>query len=217
MFFVFDGIDGSGKSTQSRLFANWLAAQGREVVACRDPGSTALGDQLRALLLHDRTTSISRVSEMLLYMAARAQLVEEVIRPALEAGKCVVSDRYLLANVVYQGHGGGLDVEQLWQIGRVATQAIEPAITFLLDIDPTEAARRMQRPLDRMESQGHEFRQRVREGFLAEARRRPEAIRVVQADRSEAAIQEEIRAAAQALLAAPHGGQRPTPSAARSP
>src|SRR5687767_13931168 len=108
MFFSFDGVDGAGKSTQINLFCEGLRQQGREVVACRDPGGTALGERLRAILLDHHAVPIHRRSEMLLYMASRAQLVEEVIRPALEAGKVVVSDRYLLANVVYQGHVGGM-------------------------------------------------------------------------------------------------------------
>ena len=108
MFFSIDGGDGTGKSTQIERFCAWLESLGREVVTCRDPGSTPLGEAVRELLLNRHDLSIHRRSEMLLYMAARAQLVEEVIRPALDEGKTVVSDRYLLANVVYQGHAGGL-------------------------------------------------------------------------------------------------------------
>ena len=109
MFFSFDGLDGVGKTTQMDLFVEWLRAAGHDVVRCRDPGSTPLGEAIREILL-GHEFAISRASEMLLFMAARAQLVEEVIRPALDAGKTVVSDRFLLANVVYQGHAGGLDV-----------------------------------------------------------------------------------------------------------
>ena len=107
MFFSFDGVDGAGKSTQIRLLADWLRARGREVITCRDPGTTSLGEKLRGLLLEHHDTPIHRRAEMLLYMAARAQLVEEVIRPALQAGRDVLSDRFLLANVVYQAHAGG--------------------------------------------------------------------------------------------------------------
>ena len=115
MFFSFDGIDGVGKTTQMELFCQWLADEwpggGREVVTCRDPGSTPLGERVREILLNsDHRTPITARSEMLLYMAARAQLVEQVICPALDAGRVVVSDRYLLANIVYQGYAGGLDV-----------------------------------------------------------------------------------------------------------
>jgi len=126
MFISLDGIDGCGKSTQVERLAGWLRQQGRGVVTCRDPGSTPLGEAVRKILLDRHDLAIRRRSEMLLYMAVRAQLVEEVIRPALDAGKVVVSDRYLLANVVYQGYAGGLDVATLWQIGGVATAGLTP-------------------------------------------------------------------------------------------
>src|SRR5262245_13895560 len=125
MFFSFDGIDGVGKSTQMRLFCDALRGAGYDVIDCRDPGSTTVGDAIREILLHGgENMSIGRRSEMLLYMAARAQLVDEVIRPALAAGKIVVSDRYLLANVVYQGHAGGLDTDAVRTVGRIATDGI---------------------------------------------------------------------------------------------
>src|SRR6186713_2549405 len=126
MFFSFDGVDGAGKSTQMERFCLWLRQQGHEFVTCRDPGSTQLGERLRSILLEKSATPIDRRAEMLLYMASRAQLVEEVIRPALAAGKTVVCDRFLLANVVYQGHAGGLDVSSLWQVGAVATDGLSP-------------------------------------------------------------------------------------------
>ena len=121
MFISLDGADGVGKSTQLELLRAWLVGRGHSVVTCRDPGATALGEKIRHLLLHAEDVTISRTSELLLYMAARAQLVAEVIRPALELGKTVLSDRYLLASVVYQGHAGGLDTEDIWSVGRVAT------------------------------------------------------------------------------------------------
>ena len=170
MFFSFDGIDGVGKSTQVRLFVEALRGRGLEVVVCRDPGSTPLGERVRDLLLScDGDTTIGRRSEMFLYMAARAQLVDEVIRPALEAGKVVVSDRYVLANVVYQGHAGGLDPDAIWKVGRVATDGVEPDCVFVLDMAPEAADQRLNRPLDRMERQGDEYRGRLRAGFLSEA------------------------------------------------
>jgi dTMP kinase len=172
VFFSFDGIDGTGKSTQVGLLAEALRARGREVVVCRDPGSTPLGEKIREVLLtSDGQTPIGPRSEMLLYMAARAQLVEDVIRPALDAGRVVIADRFLLANVVYQGHAGGLDPDHIWQVGMVATQGIMPDCVFLLDMEPKGAGQRMDRPLDRMESRGDEYRQRLRDGFLKEAAR----------------------------------------------
>jgi len=195
MFYSFDGIDGSGKSTQVRLFAEGLREHGREVVVCRDPGSTPLGDELRKLLLHRDDLNIARRAEMLLYMAARAQLVEQVIRPALEAGKVVVSDRFLLANVVYQGHAGGL-VPSLWQVGRVATGGLEPDLTFVLDIDDARAAERLARPLDRMERQGEAFRAALRAGYLAEAARHSQRMVVIDASGNVDEVQAEVRRAA---------------------
>src|SRR3954453_15570456 len=120
MFFSFDGIDGVGKSTQVALLTESLRARNFEVTVCRDPGSTPLGERVREILLNsDGSTPIGRCSEMLLYMAARAELVEQVIQPALAAGKIVIADRYLLANVVYQGHAGGLDAQGIWDVGRI--------------------------------------------------------------------------------------------------
>jgi dTMP kinase len=193
MFLSIDGGDGTGKSTQIALLCEWLRAGGHDVIACRDPGSTAVGEAVREILLHRHDLAIDRRSEMLLYMAARAQMVEEVIRPALAAGKTVVSDRFLLANVAYQGYGGGLDVETLWNVGRVATGGLLPDMTIVLDVSPETAAKRLSRQRDRMELQGDAFHARVRQGFLTEARRRPGQIVVVSAEGPIEAVQDEIR------------------------
>jgi dTMP kinase len=201
MFFSFDGIDGSGKSTQIQLFCDWLRSRGQSVVLCRDPGSTLLGDAIRDILLQRHDLKIDRMAEMLLYMAARAQMVQQIIEPALAAGSRVVSDRYLLANVVYQGHAGGLDVATLWEIGRIITHGIKPDLTFLLDLPPIAAHGRIQRELDRMEQQGDDFRQRLRAGFLAEAARQPDRILVINADRPIDQVQADIRTAAERVLA----------------
>ncbi len=200
MFVSIDGGDGVGKSTQSDLFRQWLRQQGHEVVACRDPGSTRLGEAVREILLHRHDLSIHRRCEMLLYMAARTQLVEEIIRPALAAGKTVVCDRYLLANVVYQGYAGGLGVDELWEVGRVAVAGLMPDLTIVLDVPPEVAASRLQRALDRMELQGGAFHARVREGFLTEAARQPGRIVVIDAARPVDAIQADIRAAVEPIV-----------------
>ena len=199
-FFSFDGIDGVGKSTQLRLFQAWLEESGYEVVLCRDPGSTALGEQVRRILLaSDESTPIGPRSEMLLYMAARAQLVDEVIRPALAAGKTVVSDRFLLANVVYQGHAGGLDVSAVRSVGRIATDGVAPNCTFLLDMDPVAALARVARELDRVENRGPAYREKLRAGFLEEARVMGGAVHVIDASRPVDAIQAEIRGIARKI------------------
>ncbi|WP_425394966.1 dTMP kinase [Aeoliella sp.] len=192
MFFSFDGIDGVGKSTQIDLFCQWMRAQGRTVTQCRDPGSTPLGERIRDLLLtHDDSVSIHRRSEMLLYMAARAQLVEEIIRPALDRGEVVISDRYLLANIVYQGHAGQLPLEQVRTVGQVTIDGVAPDAVFVLDMSVGAADARMARELDRMEEQGAEFRRRLREGYLAEAAVDP-AIHVIDASRSIDEVHESI-------------------------
>jgi dTMP kinase len=202
VFFSFDGLDGVGKTTQLNLFCEWLREGGRTVVSCVDPGSTALGDAIRELLLGGKDVAIGLHSEMLLFMAARAQLVDEVIRPTLAAGNVVVSDRYLLANVVYQGHAGGLDVNTLWHIGRLATGDVMPNLTFVLDMPPAAAAARVTRALDRMERKGADYRARLREGYLQEAQRRPGEIVVINAARTIDAVQDDIRRAAGHVLRA---------------
>ncbi|MGI9326638.1 MAG: dTMP kinase [Pseudomonadales bacterium] len=205
MFFSFDGIDGVGKTTQMQLFCTWLADEwqggGREVVTCRDPGSTPLGERVREILLNsDDRTPINARSEMLLYMAARAQLVEQVIGPALAAGKVVVSDRYLLANIVYQGYAGGLDVVDVRDVGRVATAGLMPDCTFLLDMSPADARGRMGQQLDRVESRGDEYREQLRLGFLQEAQHLGDSVHVVAADREIDAIQAELRTIAERVV-----------------
>jgi dTMP kinase len=197
MFLSLDGLDGAGKSTQVALLRDWLESQGQRVVICRDPGTTALGEAVRQVLLDHRHEGMSRRAEMLLYMAARAQMVDEILGPALTAGTTVISDRYLLANVVYQGHAGGLDPASVWEIGRLATAGIVPDLTIVLDLPPEAAAVRMRRELDRMESQGDAFRRRVREGFLHEAARDPDRIVVIDAARPIDEVQSEIRSLVQ--------------------
>jgi dTMP kinase len=200
MFISFDGVDGVGKSTQIGLLSDALQALGERVVTCRDPGSTPLGEELRKLLLEHHGTAIQRRAEMLLYMAARAQLVEEVIRPALAAGQVVISDRYLLANVVYQGHAGGLSPDELWRVGEIATGGLMPDLVFVLDMPAEAASRRISRAKDRMEAQGLEYLERVRQGFLIEAKNRPEQIHVLDADRPGVVIHREVLAAVSAAL-----------------
>ena len=192
LFVSLDGLDGTGKSTQCRLLADWLRGRGLAVRECTDPGGTAAGGVVRELLLHHRGALALR-AEALLFMASRAQLVEEVIRPALAAGHAVVCDRFLLANVVYQGHAGGLDPGELWQIGRFATGGLEPDLTLVLDLPPGEALARRRRPPDRLESRDADYQARVRDGFLMEALRRPEQIRVIDARPPVEAVQERIR------------------------
>jgi dTMP kinase len=204
LFISLDGLDGTGKSTQCRLLADWLRGRGYAVTQCADPGGTVVGDVIRDLLLNHRG-AMTVSCEALLFMASRAQLTAEVIRPALEEGRAVVADRYLLANVVYQGHAGGLDPEQLYAIGRLATGGLEPHLTIVLDLPVEQAAARRAGPGDRMERRSRTYHAKVRAGFLAEARHRPERIRVVDASGSVELVHQQICQEVARVMAA---GQR---------
>ena len=195
MFFTFDGIDGTGKSTQLDLFCQWLESMGKQVVRCRDPGTTRTGEQLREIVLQRKDLLIDARCETLIYMAARAQLVHEVIRPALDAGKVVVSDRFLLANVVYQAYGFDLEPQDVWDLGAFATGGLEPDRTFVLDMDVAMAKRRLSGEADRLESRDATYFDRVRQGFLAEGRRHPDRIAIINADQTPRDVHAEIRAA----------------------
>jgi dTMP kinase len=200
VFISLDGLDGCGKSTQCRLLADWLRRQGWAVTTCVDPGGTPLGQQLRKIVLEQRG-AVAMAAEALVFMASRAQLVAEVIRPALESGQAVVSDRFLLANVVYQGHAGGLDPEQLWEVGKLSSGGLEPDLTIVLDLPPELAETRRARPADRIESRGPDYHRRVREGFLAEARRRPGLIKVIDTSAAPQAVQAHIQQEVARVLA----------------
>ena len=170
-FIVLEGMDGSGKSSQATALADWLEQQGQQVVRCHDPGATPTGEAIREILLHRHDLYLTGESEMLLYMAARAQLVREVIEPALANQAWVVSDRFLMSNIVYQGHAGGLDPDVVRQVGQVATGGREPDLTLVLDIDLATAATRLDRPLDKLEQRGDAYRERLRQGYQFEAER----------------------------------------------
>jgi dTMP kinase len=169
LFLTLDGPDGGGKSTQAGRLAGWLRGRGAEVVTCQDPGGTALGERLREIVLGRATVNLALRAEMLLYMASRAQLVEEVIRPGLAAGRLVVSDRFLLANIVYQGDAGGLPVEEVARVGQAATGGLLPDLTLVLDIAPEAARARVGRARDRIEDRPADYHRRVRDGFLRAA------------------------------------------------
>jgi len=142
------------------------------------------------------------MAEALLFMASRAELLDKVIRPALAAGSLILCDRFLLANVVYQGYAGGLNVEHLWQIGRLAAGGIEPDLTLVLDLPVDAAQKRRGREPDRMESRKREFHERVRQGFLTEAQRRPERMRVIGASAAVDAVHAAICSEVESVLAA---------------
>jgi dTMP kinase len=169
-FLALEGPDGSGKTTQAVRLAEWLRAQDLDVVSCHDPGGTALGNRLRELLLDRHATPIGLRAEMLLYQAARAELVEEVITKALALGKVVVSDRFLLSNVIYQGTAGGLLEEEVAMVGMVATAGVLPDLTIILDVPSEIAWARTGGARDRIEDRPHAYHAKVRAGFLAAAK-----------------------------------------------
>lgn len=167
-FLVFDGPDGSGKSTQHKRFVAAARAAGLQAIEVREPGGTEVGERIRrALLDHLERDEMSLRCEMLLYMASRAQLCERVIGPALKQNKLVVADRFISSTLVYQGHAGGIPVSEIEAAGRIATQGVTPDATLIFDIDQQTAASRLNPLLDRMESKGEDFHGKVREGYKA--------------------------------------------------
>ncbi len=202
VFISLDGVDGGGKSTQVRLLAQYLQGLGHDVVTFRDPGGTKLGEALREILLHKQEIPLSGTAEMLLYMASRAELVAECIEPALAKGQTVITDRFLLANVVYQGCAGGLDPSQLWQVGEIATGGLQPDLTVVLDIAVDQALGRIERGFDRLESRGAEYMERVRVGFLAQVTHLADRAVVVDANASIEVVHERIRDSVASMLSA---------------
>lgn len=169
-FLALDGPDGGGKTTQAIRVVDWLRGRGFDVVTCRDPGGTELGNRLRSLLMDRSHFPVSMRSEMLLFMASRAQMVEEVIRPALESGHVVVCDRFLLATIVYQGIAGGLDPAEIAAVGISATGGLLPDLTIVLDVPPETARRRSGPARDRIEDRPSEYHERVRAGYIEATR-----------------------------------------------
>ena len=202
-FVVFEGPDGGGKTTQVARLVAWLAGSGREVVACRDPGGTALGDRLRTLVKDQADVTIGMRAEMLLFMASRAQMVEDVIRPALTRGTVVVGDRYLLSNVVYQGYAGGLDVGELWAVGRAATGGLMPDLTVVLDVPPGVARGRIGPGRDRIEGRGEAYQAKVRRGYLDAVADYPAPVVVVDGSAGVEAVSERVRNEVERALAFP--------------
>jgi dTMP kinase len=165
-FIVLDGPDGCGKSTHSKLLIQWLQEQGVSTASFRDPGDTDIGEKIRQILLNPEHDSMDTRTELLLYMAARAQLWAEKIAPALEANQCVVLDRWLSSTCAYQGCAGGFGMEKVIRIATDCLERVWPDLTIILDVDLQTASGRLNRQLDRIEQKGDSYHQRVREGFL---------------------------------------------------
>jgi dTMP kinase len=195
MFISFEGLDGCGKTTQAALLADALRAEGREVVAVREPGGTAAGERIRELLL-DPAAHILPWPEALLYAAARAQLVGEVIRPALARGATVIADRFIDSSVAYQGVARGLGIDRVLAVNDAATGGLQPDRTLLLRIPQEEAAARRDGDADRIESEAGGFHQAVAEGFSEAAARFPERVRVIDGGGSREQVAARVREAA---------------------
>jgi dTMP kinase len=200
LFLVFDGLDGTGKTTQIRRLTEWLRARSIPVTATRDPGGTDLAMRLREIVLHGRQHDIGVRTEALIFGAARADLVDHVIRPALARGEVVLSDRYALANVVYQGHAGGIDPDRLREIESFVTDGEMPSLTLIFDLPEAEAATRRRRENDRMESKGPDYLDRVRKGFRAEAMRDPQRVVLIDASGTVDEVFERVLGVIQSVL-----------------
>jgi dTMP kinase len=190
MFVTFEGLDGSGKSTQAELLRARLEADGERVVATREPGGTELGEQIRTLVLHGG--HVTPWAEALLYAASRAQHVDEVIRPALDRGASVICDRYVDSSVAYQGVARGLGLERVLDLNLVAVGGLLPVRTFLLLLDPAAVSARLRREHDRLEREGDDFHSRVDEGYRRLAELFPERIVVLDATRPPDELAEEV-------------------------
>ena len=186
LLITLEGIDGCGKSTQREMLARELKQRGFEVVVTREPGGTVIGEDIRLLLISDASVHIAPTTELLLYVAARAQHVAELIKPSLEAGRVVISDRYTDSTVAFQGYGRGLELPMIEQLNRFATGGLAPDLTIVFDLDPATARTRLgSRPvgglLGAFDDQHVDFHERMRAGYLKMAEREPSRIRVVDA------------------------------------
>ena len=193
VFITLEGIDGCGKSTQFKMLADALSKRGLEVVVTREPGGTVLGERMRAVLLSNESRNLAAAAELFLMAADRAQDVAEVIRPALDAGRVVISDRYADSTVAFQGYGRGLDLSIIDDVNRLATGGLTPDITILFDLDPRQAQARLdaritgetrfgfEPGMTRFDEEKLDFHLRVRDGYLKLASTEPERFRVLDA------------------------------------
>jgi dTMP kinase len=193
---TFEGGEGSGKSTQIRMLARRLEAAGLTVRILREPGGTEAGEAIREIVLHMHDLGLDARAELLLYEASRAQLVADVIEPALEAGEIVLCDRFFDSSTAYQGHGRGLPAEEVARLNVAATGGLLPDRTLVLDIDPVLGVSRATSHVaaDRIEGEDLAFHERVREGFLAIARNEPERVRVLDASGTTEQVADRIEA-----------------------
>ena len=199
-FIVLDGPEGCGKTTQVQRLVARLREEGRQATAVRDPGSTPVSERIREVLLDRRLPDMDARTELFLYMASRSEMVARIVRPLLEGGLVVVSERFVSSSVAYQGFAGGIEPALIWEMGRVATGGIEPDLTILLDLEVEAGFSRIARARDRMESKDRAYHEKVRQGFLAMARERPDRFVVVDASRAPDAVARDIESAVKRVL-----------------
>lgn len=194
-FIVFDGPDGSGKSTQFRRFAAMCQEAGVPLCEVRDPGGTPTGERIRDILLDRSLTGMTVRCETLLYMASRAELVDQRVMPALAQGQMVLADRFVSSTMAYQGAAGGVPASEIAAVAKMATRGLAPDIVVIFDIDERAAAKRLSPLLDRMEAKGAAFHRLVRKGYLDQAEADPARYIVIDASRNEEAVWAELTAA----------------------
>jgi dTMP kinase len=199
-FIVVEGIDGSGKSTIAARVADELLRRGRKVLRTREPGGTLLGEKIRALLLDAKNSEMVPFTELFLYMASRAQLVDEIVRPSLREGIDVVCDRYYYSTAAYQGAAGRVGIPVVLAVAEKIAKFEKPDLVALLDVDPAVARKREGIRNDRVESKGLDYQKRVRAGFLKLAKRDRRRIRVIDAARSSDEVFEDVRKAVDRVL-----------------
>lgn len=212
MFITFEGPEGSGKSTQIRLLATYLREHGLDVEVTREPGGTAIGDQIRYVLHDTGNTAMSPTAEVLLYSASRAQLVAEVIGPALAAGRIILCDRFADSTMAYQGYGRGLDREMLISLTKIATGGLTPELTILLDMEVTQGLSRRRdkgEEMNRLDLELTTFHERVRAGYLELARSDPHRWVVIGANRAMESVAADIRQVIVERLGLPAGKSMP--------
>ncbi len=192
-FITFEGSEGCGKSTQSRMLYEYLKKNGRPVVYLREPGGVAISEKIRGILLDQANEGMSCECEMFLYMASRAQVVSDVIKPALEMGRTVICDRFLDSTVAYQGYGLGMDIAFIKNVGKVATLGVKPDLTVFLDLPVKKGLRHRLAVEDRIEKRSLAYHSRVRYGYLCLARQEPKRIKLVKVMPDKESTQAAIR------------------------
>lgn len=193
LFITFEGADGCGKTTQLKLLKEYLENKGFEVLLTREPGGVGLGEKIREILLN-YDGDVSSKAEAFLFLADRAQNIDNIVKPAIEAGKIVLCDRHTDSTIAYQGYGRGVDLQQLKMLNNLATGGFKPDLTYVFDIDVETSQKRVGKVKDRMEAAGVEFHNRVREGYLAIAKDEPSRVRVINSTDTIENIFEQVKA-----------------------